>query len=601
LEGVTLNNHQAIGGAGSTSINLCGGGGGGGGMGNNGVTTGTLNGGAGGGPNGGAGGEPGPQNPGAPGGVGGGGGCGDYSSYPKGVGGAGGFGGGAGGNSSGDSTSVSGGFGGGGNRGFPIGGGGAGMGGAVFNHGGTLVITNSTLSGNIAQGGASVITSGSGFGGAIFNRAGTVTVLNSTLAYNTVATSHLGAYSGATGGGALYSYADGGAATVNVTNSILSNSAGGSDAVNDGGTVSGSHNVIMSGSGFGGVTLSSDSPNLAALADNGGRTATHALVPPSPTLHNGTAVGAPTIDQRGVPRDTRPDIGAFELQATLTFADPAGLCGGNIPCFTTIGGAIGAALDGGTAVIYPATYNETALLNKTITVNVNGDVILNGSLIVSNGAFNAGSGNVTVNGDFTLSGGSFTAPVGLLDVTGATAVSGGTFTYTANGTIRERRSVSGLPTLTFPLTGITIAVTANTGLTGVQVTRHEQNHAGATTIATQTGRYWSLTPTGSGFTVNLTLPVSFTPDAGDRLCRHTAGPGYGWDCGEGINHSFTSNSVTRHGVTAFSDWVVGNNAGPTAVTLSSFAARTQPGGVVGLLAGLLVVGGGTAILRRRKR
>lgn len=151
-------------------------------------------------------------------------------------------------------------------------------------------------------------------------------------------------------------------------------------------------------------------------------------------------------------------------------------------------------------------------------------------------------------------------------MTGATAVSGGTFTYTTNGTIREQRSVSGLPTLTFPLTGVTMAVTANTGLTGVQVTRHEQNHVEATTSAMQTGRYWSLTPTGSGFTVNLTLPASFTPDAADKLCRYTARPGYGWDCGYPENHTFTDSTVTRYGVSEFSDWVVGDSAGPTAVS-----------------------------------
>lgn len=630
LEGVTLTDHQAIGGNG-TAGGYCGGGGGGGGggMGSDGTATGGMNGGAGGGPNGGDGGQPGPQNNGAAGGVGGGGGggmswsyydgyagynggaggfggagggggCGT-SFYQKGVGGAGGFGGGAGGNSPGMGNWVYGGFGGGDNGTFASGGGGAGMGGAVFNHGGALTIVNSTLSGNTAQGGASYF-SGSGLGGAVFNRAGTVTILNSTLAYNIVSTSGLGTADG----GALYSYADGGAATVNVTNSILSNSTGGSDAVNDGGAVSGSHNVIMSESGFGGVTLSSDNPNLGALADNGGGALTHAIEPPSPALHSGTAVGAPATDQRSIPRDTRPDIGSFELQASITFADPAGVCDGNIPCFTTMGGAIGGALSGGMAVIYPAAYNENVLLNKAITVQVNGNLALNGSLTMSAGVFNAGSGNVTVNGDFTLSGGSFTAPGGLLDVTGATVYSGGTFTYTPNGAIREQRSVSGTPALTFPLTGVTIAVTANTDLTGVQVTRHEQNHVGATTPATQTGRYWSLTPTGSDFTVNLTLPASFTPDAADKLCRYTAGPGYGWNCGYPEDHTFTGNTVTRYGVNEFSDWVVGNNAGPTAVSLQSFSAASPVGwvgwlvGLVGLL-GVFGVLGATAVVRRHRQ
>jgi hypothetical protein len=209
---------------------------------------------------------------------------------------------------------------------------------------------------------------------------------------------------------------------------------------------------------------------------------------------------------------------------------------------------------------------------------------------MSAGTFNSGSGNFTINGDFSLSGGSFTAPGGLLDVTGAASISGGTFTYTANGAIREQRSVSGTPTLTFPLTGITIAVTANTDLSAVQVTRREQNHPGATTSATQTGRYWTLTPTGSGFTVNLTLPTSFTPDGNDKLCRYTAAPGYGWDCGDPANHTFSGNTLTRHNVTAFSDWVAGNNAGPTVVQLTDYRAHSPALGWGWLAAGAAFAG-----------
>lgn len=619
LEGVTLIDNQAIGGNGVTGVycSYGGGGGGGGGLGNSGDSTGGLNGAAGGGPNGGAGGQPGPQNAGAAGGVGGGGGGGmswwlggaDYQGfdggaggfggagggggcgtafYQKGDGGAGGFGGGAGGNSPGDYTWVSGGFGGGSNNTLSTGGGGAGMGGAVFNHGGTLFITNSTLSSNTAQGGAGA-TSGSGMGGAIFNRAGSVTMLNSTLAFNTLAGS------GTKEGGALYSYTDGGAAVVNVSNSILAHSTGGSDAVSTGGTVSGSHNVIMNGSGFGSVTLSSSSPNLAALADNGGPTFTHAIVPPSVALHSGTAVGAPTTDQRGIPRDTRPDIGAFELQATVTFADPAGVCDGNIPCFTTMGGAIGAALSGGAAYIYGGTYDESVVLNQAITVTlISGDVILNGSLTIGAGVFNAaGSAMLIVEGDLTQSGGVFTTPAGELVIEGNSARTGGTVNYTANGSIQETRNVSGLDTLNFPFCEVSVNVTS-AGFTSFLVMRHEQEHPEATRM---TGKYWTIAPTGSG-AATLTLPQ---PDLSDPMvCKYTGGSGYGWECDRS---GFNSAAVWRDNISAFpefSDWAVGNQVGPTAVSLSSFAATVQAGWV-GLLAGWLVLVGGTAtaVLRRK--
>ncbi len=69
------------------------------------------------------------------------------------------------------------------------------MGGAVFNLAGNLVIVNSTLTANMAQGGSGT-NAGSGLGGAVFNLNGVVQITNSTLAGNTVQTG--------SPGGALY-------------------------------------------------------------------------------------------------------------------------------------------------------------------------------------------------------------------------------------------------------------------------------------------------------------------------------------------------------------------------------------------------------------
>jgi hypothetical protein len=57
-------------------------------------------------------------------------------------------------------------------------------------------------------------------------------------------------------------------------------------------------------------------PKLGSLADNGGPTLTMALLPGSPAIDAGSAVGAPATDQRGVARPQGPgvDIGAFEFQ-----------------------------------------------------------------------------------------------------------------------------------------------------------------------------------------------------------------------------------------------------------------------------------------------
>src|SRR5262249_7931306 len=87
-----------------------------------------------------------------------------------------------------------------------VGGGGAGMGGAIFNAAGALIITNSTLAGNTAQGGGGW-HNGSGYGGAVFNLNGRLTLTNNTLASNEAVSAGGGLDPGGWGdgaGGALY-------------------------------------------------------------------------------------------------------------------------------------------------------------------------------------------------------------------------------------------------------------------------------------------------------------------------------------------------------------------------------------------------------------
>jgi hypothetical protein len=91
--------------------------------------------------------------------------------------------------------------------------------------------------------------------------------------------------------------------------------------------------------------------------------------------------------------------------------------------------------------------------------------------------------------------------------------------------------------------------------------------------------------------VDVTLPTTFTPDANDKVCRYT-GTGTTWDCARTTN---TSNTITRDGVTTFSDWAAGNEVGPTAVTLNNLEAQAAPGnlsaGWLLVLLGVLVISG----------
>ena len=123
------------------------------------------------------------------------------------------------------------------------GGGGGGIGGALFNDGGTVTVTNSTLSGNAAIGGAGgsgtvAGGAGQGLGGAVFTLNGTTTVLASTIASNTAAQ------------GAAYEFLVDAAGAVNstVSRSIVANSVGPADCRGtwDGGTLTrtGADNLV---------------------------------------------------------------------------------------------------------------------------------------------------------------------------------------------------------------------------------------------------------------------------------------------------------------------------------------------------------------------
>ena len=327
---------------------------------------------------------------------GGGGGGGGSGPAPSGPGGSGGFGGGGGGSGSG-STLAGGaagyGAGTGGSGGGPYhvgaagggggGGGGAGMGGAIFNSGGTLVVTNSTIAGNTAQGGAGGLannggglggngTAGKGVGGGIFNRNGTATILNCTIDGNTAAQ----------GGGGILTLGDGAGNTAMVTmnNTIVADStAAVSDfaSVLNGGSTnnSGGNNVIPNTGPFFTGTITT-SPQLSALASNGGPTQTMALAPASPAVNAAIGGLAPATDQRGFSRASAADIGAFELggvnavtvspatlpaaQVGVAYSQSIAASGGTAPnTFTVTAGALPAGL----------TLSAAGMLSGTPTVS----------------------------------------------------------------------------------------------------------------------------------------------------------------------------------------------------------------------------------------
>jgi hypothetical protein len=213
--------------------------------------------------------------------------------------------------------------------------------GGVYNDG-TLTMEGSTVSAN--NGGAQ--------GGGLMNDfGGSVTITNSTISGNAVGRSPTG---GASGGG-IYNTNDSALALSNstVTNNTA-NFGGGIQNDDDGSTAKVGGTIIASNTAFNptnhvssdvfgdfasegynligrvddatgfdrpgdltGTATSPINPQLRPLASNGGPTKTHALSRKSPAVNAGdSACPPPATDQRGVsrPQGPRCDIGSYELR-----------------------------------------------------------------------------------------------------------------------------------------------------------------------------------------------------------------------------------------------------------------------------------------------
>ncbi len=195
-------------------------------------------------------------------------------------------------------------------------------GGGIYTFG-DVTLTQSTISGNSAQGG----------GGGIATNGGNLMVTHSTVTGNSTGNVSGGIYTN------YYSADD----EQTIRNSIIAgNSDNGTapDVRQTAGSLTVTHSLIGDNTGSGlapapvgspdgngnlvGTVASPIDPMLDLLADNGGPTATHALLPGSPALDMGDPAavagsgGVPEFDQRGAgfPRvaNGRIDIGAFELQ-----------------------------------------------------------------------------------------------------------------------------------------------------------------------------------------------------------------------------------------------------------------------------------------------
>lgn len=227
-------------------------------------------------------------------------------------------------------------------------------GGAIYNDtSGTLLIRNSTFSGNSASAGV-----------AVYNNSSTaVEIVGSTL-YN--ARSNL---AGST------------TAKVNVQNSIIYNSSltGGSQCTNS--TSLGS-NLVVGGSCFttpGANDISRTTGQLGLLRDNGGATLTHALPPDSPAINAAFCRDAIKTDQRGVVRvsgeisaASRCDMGAYEYAPAVLTVCTNCTANPTVGRYTDLQTALNRAMAGDTINLAVGSYTGNFIIYKDVTLQHGG-------------------------------------------------------------------------------------------------------------------------------------------------------------------------------------------------------------------------------------
>ncbi|WP_146446537.1 right-handed parallel beta-helix repeat-containing protein, partial [Botrimarina colliarenosi] len=200
-------------------------------------------------------------------------------------------------------------------------------GGGISTTSGGISLVSSTISGNTSEGRF-------GRGGGIYTSFGSVSLSRSTISDNAAS----GLF--ATGGGIGSGDGSTGNPVFTIENSIVAgNTASGLGPdlkPKSGSAFTINHSLI--GDPSGGVSAGqlrfaitngvgnqqNVDPLLGPLADNGGKTQTHALLPGSPAIDAGGTADLPQTDQRGFPflrsyddpiaAGAGPDIGAYELQ-----------------------------------------------------------------------------------------------------------------------------------------------------------------------------------------------------------------------------------------------------------------------------------------------
>ncbi|MEK7324904.1 MAG: choice-of-anchor Q domain-containing protein, partial [Chloroflexota bacterium] len=210
--------------------------------------------------------------------------------------------------------------------------------------GGTLALTNVTISNNAASSGGGIYISGSGGltmtnvtistntatgdgGGVTIASGGTGALTNVTITNNTADSN---ADDTGNGGGIRLSSTVG---VVTLKNTLIAGNVDNSPTTLNpdcsGAMTSQGYNLLGNNTGCTFTPTTGDqvgtagspiNPLLGPLQNNGGQTSTHALLTGSPAINAGANAACPATDQRGVsrPQGAACDIGAYEFDGTAS-------------------------------------------------------------------------------------------------------------------------------------------------------------------------------------------------------------------------------------------------------------------------------------------
>ncbi|MCS6908742.1 MAG: hypothetical protein RML93_12795 [Anaerolineales bacterium] len=129
---------------------------------------------------------------------------------------------------------------------------------------------------------------------------------------------------------------------------------------------------------------------------------------------------------------------------------------------------------------------------------------------------------------------------------------------------------------------VTIQISNPGNLAEIRVQRFNKSHPEidrGRTPNLDNGVYWQIEGTTTDgqpirdLAYTLTLPsVGFIPDEKDKICHYLGNSN--WDCAAS-GFDAAKKTITRSGLTSFSDFTVGNDVGPTSVSIKSIRAESR--------------------------